>query len=260
MPLEPIPTAAFEFILQVERLYSALMRHVVEDRNAGEPNLGGQLVYVGELGGAGRSLMVASNIAGAASLAATADAEAQRQSIRDGIADFMVTNLDEALRILKNEVRKRDAVAVCVAAEASAIEKEMVERGVVPDLVFAGGGDERAQVAFGRNAKEIQLLAEEGRSVLMWSIEDSPALWMPKLDAAVLECVPVSMVREWRWLRVAPRYLGRLGRGVRVLSCESEVARKCVERIAERVKSGEIGVGVRVDLNTRDGDQLNAGE
>ena len=63
----------------------------------------------------GRALLLAGNIAGAASLAVTADAAAQKQSIRDGVADFLVNSLDEALRILKNEVRKREPVAVCVA-------------------------------------------------------------------------------------------------------------------------------------------------
>jgi urocanase-like protein len=264
LPLVPIPPTAFDFILQVERFYTGLMRHAAAREDAGEPNLGGRLVWVGELGvgepgmgelgGVGRSLMVASNIAGAASLAATADVEAQRQSIRDGVADFMVTNLDEALRILKNEVRKRNAVAVCVAADAAAREREMLERGVVPDLVFAGGDAcERAQLSFGGDTQGIQISpSEEHSSLLMWSIEDSPALWMPKLDAVVLGCLPPSMVRERRWLRVAPRYLGRLGRGVRALCCETGIAKECVERIAETVKSGEIGVGVRVTLNGRE--------
>ncbi len=261
MPLEPIPPSASEFILQVERFYAGLMLHAPEVHDAGEPrepNLGGRLVYAGELNGAGRSLMAASNIAGAASLAATADAEAQRQAIRDGVADFVVTNLDEALRILKNEVRKREAVAVCVAAEASAMEQEMLERGVVPDLVFAGADAlQRAALSFGGNAQEIQLSpADEGCSLLMWSIEDSPALWMPKLDAVMLGCLPDSLVRERRWLRMAPRYLGRLGRGVRVLSCESGIARECVERMAEKVKSGEIGAAVQVNLSTSENSSM----
>lgn len=49
----------------------------------------------------------AANIAGAASLSATTDAIAQRNSIRDRVVDFLVTSLDEARRILKNEIRKR---------------------------------------------------------------------------------------------------------------------------------------------------------
>jgi hypothetical protein len=50
-------------------------------------------------------------------------------------ADFLVTSLDEALRILKNEIRKREAVAVCVAAAPRPWRCEMLERGVLPDLL-----------------------------------------------------------------------------------------------------------------------------
>ena len=76
--------------------------------------------------------MVAGNIAGAASLAATADPVAQKQAIREGVVNFLVTSLDEALRILKNEIRKRETVAVCVAASPQAVAAEMLERGVLP--------------------------------------------------------------------------------------------------------------------------------
>ena len=53
--------------------------------------------------------------AGAATLTASASAEAGKQAMREGVVDFLVTTLDEALRILKNEVRKHETVAVCVA-------------------------------------------------------------------------------------------------------------------------------------------------
>ncbi len=46
-----------------------------------------------------------------------------------------MTSLDEALRILKNEIRKRETVAVCVAAAPETVEREMLERGVLPDLL-----------------------------------------------------------------------------------------------------------------------------
>ncbi len=78
---------------------------------------------------------MAANIAGAASLVATADRAAQKQAIRDGVADFLVNSLDEALRILKNQLRKRETVAVCVGLAPEAVEREMQERGVLPDLL-----------------------------------------------------------------------------------------------------------------------------
>ena len=47
----------------------------------------------------------------------------------------MVTSLDEGLRILKNEIRKRETVAVCVALSPDTLQREMQERGVLPDLL-----------------------------------------------------------------------------------------------------------------------------
>ena len=100
-----------------------------------ESGLGGRLFYAGELDDEGRALVVAANIAGAATLVATADRAAQKQAIRDGVADFLVNSLDEALRILKNQLRKRETVAVCVGLAPEAVEREMKERGVLPDLL-----------------------------------------------------------------------------------------------------------------------------
>ena len=132
MPPDLNGTAAFDLALQAERFYAALIHTVGSDR---EPNLGGKLLYAGELDREGRALIVAANIAGAASLAATDEPAAQKQAIRDGVADFLVTSLDEALRILKNQIRKRETVAVCVAAAPEAVGREMLRRGVLPDLL-----------------------------------------------------------------------------------------------------------------------------
>ena len=55
--------------------------------------------------------------------------------MRNGSCDFMVNTLDESLRVLKNELRKKKALSVGLLGEASAILPAMVERGVQPDLV-----------------------------------------------------------------------------------------------------------------------------
>jgi hypothetical protein len=173
MPLDLTPR--FTFALQVERLYTALLQ-AVHSGLSSEPGLGGKLLYAGELDGQGRALLVAGNIAGAASLAATAGQVAQKQAIRDGVADFLVTSLDEALRILKNEIRKGETVAVCVAAGPEAIEREMLERGVLPDLLAANplGG-----AAFpNQGARRIEPCGRKEEQVLLrWSVASAQALW-----------------------------------------------------------------------------------
>jgi urocanate hydratase len=47
----------------------------------------------------------------------------------------MVTNLDEALRILKNAVRKHEAVSVGLVGNCADLIPELARRGVVPDVL-----------------------------------------------------------------------------------------------------------------------------
>src|SRR6185437_13932582 len=120
-PMEMNPHyAAFEFAVCADRFYAALLPYA-QPGGDGEPTLAGQFLYAGELDEEGRALLVAANVLGAASLTVTADPSSQRRAIRDGVADFLVTTLDEALRILKNQLRKREPVAVCIAGKPQPI-------------------------------------------------------------------------------------------------------------------------------------------
>ncbi|MGA3080069.1 MAG: hypothetical protein ABSD44_01660 [Terracidiphilus sp.] len=253
MAVDPIQSFASGFALQVERLYaglilagsanpagrSGLASETVDRCPDSQPGLGGTLLYAGELDAKARALMAAANIAGAASLAVSADATAAKQAVRDGVTDFLVTSLDEALRILKNEIRKRQTVAVCVALTPETGEadfaREMAERGVLPDL-----------------ARPVEGAAlQEDEALLAWRVSAAPALWLPKLDAIALECLegeagPARAGSSRRWLRLAPRYLGRLGQGLRLLRCNWETAARFQKQVQERVESGEIGVPVEI--------------
>src|SRR5215475_15725073 len=90
--------AECQFVLRALSFYTRLIPH---DRESS--GLGGKLLYAGELDEDCRALIAAANIAGAASLCVSADARAQKRAIHEGVVDFLVTSLDEALRILKNE-------------------------------------------------------------------------------------------------------------------------------------------------------------
>jgi hypothetical protein len=223
------------------------------DRNpALGPALGGQLLYAGELDAQARALVVAANIAGAATLTVSAAAGAQRQAIRDGVVDFVVTSLDEALRILKNEIRKRETVAVCVAAAPDGCEsdfaREMLERGVRPDLLGPGG------IASGRLAALIPpdlariepLEASADQVFVTWSVAAAPAVWLPALDRIAERCLCPGAWAARRWLRLAPRYLGRLAHGVRLLRCDEATAQRFQQQVRENVECGEIGGAVEI--------------
>ncbi len=219
------------FILRVLSYYERLV-----PQSSGEPDLGGSLLYAGELDGDGRALVAASNIAGAASLCATANHHAQKQAIRDGIVDFLVTSLDEALRILKNEIRKRAPVAVCISSAPPPIEAEMAERGVVADLL--------------RPPIESPSALPAGQVLVTWSVSSSPAQWLPKLDALALECLDKDAGRARRWLRMAPRYLGRLAQSTRLLHAD----RRFSALFRERAKQFE-EAPLRIQAVSEDGSE-----
>jgi hypothetical protein len=100
----------------------------------------GRLVLVRGLDAEGRAMSVAASIAGAACLAVDSRAEVCRTTLRAAACDFVVNSVDEALRILKNEIRKRKPVSVALAMPEAVALSELAERGVVPDVFVETGG------------------------------------------------------------------------------------------------------------------------
>ena len=228
---------AFESVAAVERAFRDLMnkaRPADAQGSGGEPGLGGQLFYVGALDELGRVLTVAGNIAGAATLCATADGLAQKQAVREGVVDFLVTSLDEAVRILKNQVRKHETIAVCVGTEPAAVERQMVERGILADV-------ERGDVHVG--TKNFETHTEV---LVSWQVEARPVLWMPKLDSLALESLDAEDGPARRWIRLAPKYLGRAGRGHHLVHSTPVFAERFTKMVRERVERGEIASAVRI--------------
>src|SRR6185312_16089560 len=75
-------------------------------------SLEGKLVVSGGMGGMGGAQPLAATMAGASFLGNDVDAERIKKRLKTGYCDFMVNNLDEALRILKNAIRKKEAISV----------------------------------------------------------------------------------------------------------------------------------------------------
>jgi urocanate hydratase len=98
-------------------------------------SLEGKLVVSGGMGGMGGAQPLAATMAGAAFLGIDVDPERIKKRLKTGYCDFMVNTLDEALRILKNAVRKKEAVSVGLVGNCADIIPELAERGVVPDLL-----------------------------------------------------------------------------------------------------------------------------
>ncbi len=224
MPLDSLSPQAFAFIAQAGAYYAAFPAL----------HLGGHLFYAGELTNPACAALVAANIAGAASLAATANQSSAKQAMRDGIVDFLVHSLDEALRILKNEIRKRETVAVCVTADPASIEQEMQTRGVQPDLTISG----------------LDLVPQPSSDACIWLTlrpVQSPAHWLPRLDVLALDILPPDATAARRWLERAPRYLGRLAKNLRILRISRQQADRLTAEINRQVASGVIATPVEIE-------------
>lgn len=197
--------AAFGSELQaVYGVYAALLRE--RDPSAG---LGGSLVYAGALDANALRLTRAATIAGAGVLTATPDTTALRAALRDNAIHFQVTSLDEALRILKNEIRKQQPVAVAVAADAEEIAAEMHARGVVADAHMP------ADTAL-----------DAGTEFLAFPIPEAYALRTAAFDEQVFTLLQASDALNRRWYRGAPSAFGREYRRMRSLGCNAETASK----------------------------------
>ncbi len=97
--------------------------------------LAGKLVVSGGIGGMGGAQPLAATMNGAAFLGVEADPERIKRRVKTGYCDVMVNDLDEALRILKNAVRKREPASVGLVGNCADVIPELARRGVVPDLL-----------------------------------------------------------------------------------------------------------------------------
>src|SRR6266571_5754469 len=96
---------------------------------AGEKHFGGdlagKLIVSGGMGGMGGAQPLAATMAGAAFLGIDVDPERIKKRLKTGYCDFMVNTLDEALRILKNSVRKKENVSVGLVGNCADVIPEL---------------------------------------------------------------------------------------------------------------------------------------
>ena len=124
----------------------------------------GKLILSFGLDDAGCSLAMGALAAGAAVLAVDASPARVREAIHSGCCDFAVNTLEEALRILKNELRQRRPVSVALLVEAEPLLAEVVRRGLLPDCVLLHGAERPSAISEAALAQ----LAEQGAQVGLW--------------------------------------------------------------------------------------------
>jgi len=160
----------------------------------------------------GIAVVLASSVAGAASLCLEAEGELLREGLRAGFCDFVVGPLDEALRILKNELRRGRSISVGVAADPESCIAEMVERGLQPDLVSSSTAASRAwTILRERGAAVVPAAAfPEPRALVEWSADPAASMSaLAQLAVNALDPEQPDTAARRRWLERSPAYLGR---------------------------------------------------
>jgi hypothetical protein len=192
---------------QTLRLYGELI--------ARRDDWGGQLVFTSGEGSSASGLSAAVSIAGGTTLALDPDAAAVKAVFRQGGVDFVVTSLDEALRVLKNEIRQHRPLGVGLIAEVEPVLAEMAERGVLPDLHISIGTPSE-----GPGREHLQLATREGLAVPTaeltawlaarnWSestVASSPERSLRTLDAELLASLPANDTVRRTWLQRISHY------------------------------------------------------
>lgn len=233
-----MPSGVLDFpdISEVYARFAALMELSAD--------LGGWLLLFSGLDRGGIAVAMASNVAGAASLGIEPDAELAKRAMRAGVCDFLVNNLDEALRILKNEIRKRRPVSVALASEVSAAVAEMVKRGVQPEVLTFP-----VREMMERGARVLSTGAEGALTPMTWSAEGDAVRSLPVVDALAIASLqdgaPLKAARS-RWLAASPRYLGRAFAGQRFVEMTGGEADAFVAAVRAGVDAGTIPDAVRV--------------
>jgi urocanate hydratase len=169
------------------------------------------------------------SIAGGTSLLLDPDTAAVKSVFRQGGVDFVVNTLDEALRVLKNEIRKHRPVSVALEGALQPALPELRERGVLPDL----------QVSVGETAeREAQLgvdhlrLASQGAEVVSsavleawlmergWhevSLQRATTAEMRALDARLLTLLSEADAQRRAWVQRIGHYQRPVYGGSRVV-------------------------------------------
>jgi Urocanase Rossmann-like domain len=236
----------------------AQLWHAVRQHLAGQ--VAGRFFLGPPLSEGGASFAMAAGIAGAASLTIEPSPEAARDAVRNGTLDFAVNTLDEALRILKNEIRKQQAVGVLLQSDISAALAEAADRGAQPDLIAwpqppDPRDDPRIAPFLERGAVLLSSAsegdAEQGRehwAEVSWRMPDASPQALRRVDALAAEVLPAGDFERRHWLARAPRYLPRNLRTERSLPMSPDERDRFRSALDRALAAGELSTGPELHI------------
>ena len=250
----PSPTSSFVMpsVARVRAHYASLCAAAAAQ--FGARSLAGHLLLIDGLADQGDALLIAASIAGAASLVLETRTEAIRYCVRNGIVDFAVTTLSESLRILKNEVRKRQPIAVLLEREAADVLAEMVERGVQPEMLRWAEPEPAVknyvETLRNRGARPLppplEAAPDPARQVC-WRAGDGASSVLRQLDSIAAQILPQDDPERQNWVARAPRYLPRALRLERCVAMTDEERTAFIAAVEERAREGTLAAQVRIE-------------
>jgi urocanate hydratase len=220
---------------QTLRLYGELV--------ARSESWAGKLVFACGQGVLATGLPAAVSIAGGTSLVLDPNTAAVKSVFRQGGVDFVVNTLDEALRVLKNEIRKHRPLSVALEGEVQPALAEMRDRGVLPDLQVSIGdaesggeelGIERLRLTSEGGVVAPSALLQEWLAERGWSeivLERAMTAELRELDARLLALLPEGEAQRRTWVQRIAHYQRPEPGGARVVWL-TEAERVAVESSA----------------------------
>jgi urocanate hydratase len=188
-------------------------------------SLAGKLIACPGFGLNGSEWAIATMIAGGAFLGMEPDPQRLKAAVRNASCNFMVNTQDEALRVLKNEVRKGKAVSIGLLGPVADILAAMVERGVQPDMFAESMTGEipdaakieehhalqqlvaRGTIAISANESAESVANNSAHLEIVWSA--GALADMRRLDQSALGWLPQRDILRRRWLEQAGGFFYR---------------------------------------------------
>jgi hypothetical protein len=213
--------------------------------------LGGRLILIDGLRAEGDALLLAASIAGAAALVLEPGPEAVRYAVRNGIVDFAVTTLDEALRILKNEVRKQQPIAVLLEHCPEDSLAGLMERGAQPDMIRWAAASADAETLRLRGARPVPepgpTAAWSNVDRVVWRAGDGGSAALRQVDLLAAQVLPDHDTARQNWIGRAPRYLHRAMRLERCVTMSDAEAAVFLAALEERAHQNALAAPVEVE-------------
>jgi urocanate hydratase len=225
--------------------------------------LGGKLVTGCGMDVTGGARALAASMNGAAFLGIDDDADKIKQRVKACYCDVMVNDLDEALRILKNAVRKGTAASAGLVGKPSQVIPEMATRGVVPDVLYVDSGAGSSDPGF---TEAVSLLKSYGtvrvsaglpnnanaRIALCVAISGSAAD-IRRTDRLLLELFSVDESVK-RWIEAVQGRLRHQGLPARIVRLSDDECGKFGIAINELVARGELKGPIALGVDAENGE------